>query len=364
MIMNTTCAYKGRDNLALTVFVPSNCANNCPFCTSKKDYSLHRCDAQAVKKTYLEIISSQFFKKHVSDIVFTGGEPTNDLELLDWFLMVVNRFNKNVFINTTMPLCNYDKFLAWAKNSSYAKMIRGISVSRHGINNKEDCELLHQPTEREQLLDFMSETGIPIRINCVVSERESSEKLACLLNRWSYPFTLNLREDYTQMTENRLHNPYSMNLTTLSNLECSYQGKTSCRVCDTTVFKAGDNQSTVLYHKGLEHTFITGEDGKKYFHDIILFQDGKAFLDWDRKHSFSAVEDTLLPCDFTTLPTEYGCGDFVFAPNALAKKTRPPQSAPVEAYMWEQRSCGRYIDFYPHLYSSSGYVCGGRRGGC
>ena len=27
-----------RKNLALTIFVPWNCTNNCPFCTSKCDY--------------------------------------------------------------------------------------------------------------------------------------------------------------------------------------------------------------------------------------------------------------------------------------------------------------------------------------
>lgn len=29
---------KGRTNLSATIFVPYDCKNNCPFCTSKKDY--------------------------------------------------------------------------------------------------------------------------------------------------------------------------------------------------------------------------------------------------------------------------------------------------------------------------------------
>jgi len=29
---------KGRTNLSATIFVPYDCKNNCPFCTSKADY--------------------------------------------------------------------------------------------------------------------------------------------------------------------------------------------------------------------------------------------------------------------------------------------------------------------------------------
>lgn len=294
------CAYKGRDNLALTVFVPNICDNNCSFCTSKRDYFLHRPNIELIKKTYLEIISSSFFENFVSDVVFTGGEPTNNLEMLDWFLTHINRFNKKVFINTTMPQSNYKKFLSWTKKSPYSVMIRGISVSRHTTSYEEDCRQLLYPANDLDLLNFMKETLIPIRINCVVSAQENKEKINSLLNRWQYPFVLNLREDYTQMTEHELHNPYSQNLITLSQLGCSYLEKTSCRVCDTTTFQANDNLSIVLYHKGLERTFITDKnDNKRYYHDIVLFQDGEAFLDWDRKHSFSGKLDTLPSCSFS-----------------------------------------------------------------
>ena len=34
----------GRDNLALTVFVPWDCGNNCFFCTSKQKYAAYKAD--------------------------------------------------------------------------------------------------------------------------------------------------------------------------------------------------------------------------------------------------------------------------------------------------------------------------------
>ena len=34
----------GRDNFALTIFMPVDCKNGCSFCTSKKDYQINKPD--------------------------------------------------------------------------------------------------------------------------------------------------------------------------------------------------------------------------------------------------------------------------------------------------------------------------------
>ena len=38
----------GRNNFALTIFIPQDCNNNCPFCTSKENYEKQPASLQAV----------------------------------------------------------------------------------------------------------------------------------------------------------------------------------------------------------------------------------------------------------------------------------------------------------------------------
>ena len=66
----------GRNDFSLTVYVPWDCNNKCKFCSSKSDYSLINCDFDKVLEQLKRIRNSK-----ISTVVFTGGEPLNNLEL-------------------------------------------------------------------------------------------------------------------------------------------------------------------------------------------------------------------------------------------------------------------------------------------
>lgn len=74
----------GRTEVPVTVFVPWDCNNNCKFCTTKHEYkTLYTSDKlqqnlENVKNSIKQMTSNDF----VTDVVFTGGEPFERLDLL------------------------------------------------------------------------------------------------------------------------------------------------------------------------------------------------------------------------------------------------------------------------------------------
>ena len=69
----------GRSNLALTIFVPYDCPNHCPFCTSKDDYK----DTSTFSlDEIIKSIRNIAYLPQITDIVITGGEPFADLKSL------------------------------------------------------------------------------------------------------------------------------------------------------------------------------------------------------------------------------------------------------------------------------------------
>ena len=84
----------------VTIFVPYDCGNNCPFCINKQEYenpvgfSLEAiCDSI---RTMDEITPK-------CDFVFTGGEPFADPDALQVMMDCVPAGHR-VFINTTLPV--------------------------------------------------------------------------------------------------------------------------------------------------------------------------------------------------------------------------------------------------------------------
>ena len=76
--------YKTREGGAtVTVFVPYNCSNNCPFCINKAEYD------NPVGFSAEKICDSVRRMDRITpccDFVFTGGEPFADLEVLQQML--------------------------------------------------------------------------------------------------------------------------------------------------------------------------------------------------------------------------------------------------------------------------------------
>ena len=102
----------GRDDFSVTVYVPWNCTNKCAFCSSKKDYNIIKSNYDKVKEQLKKIRNS------LTDIiVFTGGEPSADVEKLKELVSIVD--NKTVYINTTLPKKNSKEFIDFIEKQEF-----------------------------------------------------------------------------------------------------------------------------------------------------------------------------------------------------------------------------------------------------
>ena len=93
--------YKTREGGAtVTVFVPYDCRNNCPFCINKQEYA----DMSGFSlERICESIERLDGITPYCDFVFTGGEPMANLDSLQIMLDKIPTTHR-VFINTTLPV--------------------------------------------------------------------------------------------------------------------------------------------------------------------------------------------------------------------------------------------------------------------
>ena len=102
-----THPYKTREGGAtVTVFVPYDCQNNCPFCINKKEYA--DCSGFSLEKI-LDSIRVMDGITPRCDFVFTGGEPLADLNALQRMLDAIPATHK-IYINTTFPAQTHTSF--------------------------------------------------------------------------------------------------------------------------------------------------------------------------------------------------------------------------------------------------------------
>lgn len=268
--------HKDRENLALTVFVPYDCDNACPFCTSKQEYQQKTPDYEAVINTLKPIFKSFTAVCTIKDVVFTGGEPLADLEKLrEMVHLVPDVFD--VYINTTLPAKNFKEFREWAVHTP---KIKGINVSRHTESYEKDCETLCDIVTDDVFRDM----GIPTRINCVVDRATDRAFVEAVTDRWQGKnVELSFRLDYRlSQTDLSLHNPYDPIPIWLSEMGFKYLSHTQCNVCDTTIF--GRNGLKTRYHKGKMFTSrflgkLLGMDTMAV-NDLIVDHTGKFKYDW------------------------------------------------------------------------------------
>ena len=138
----------------VTMFVPYDCNNACPFCVNKKEYrdtsafDLDRCYRS------LDLMNRVF--PH-NDIVLTGGEPLAELGALQDILDHIED-GHHIYINTTMPVGEGQTIEdVAAVLNKYKDRISCVNVSRHLKHYVKEC-----PDEIFDLLQFRT------RINCVV----------------------------------------------------------------------------------------------------------------------------------------------------------------------------------------------------
>ena len=133
----TKYPYKTREGGAtVTIFVPYDCGNNCPFCINKQEY------ANPVGFSLEKICESIRTMDSITpkcDFVFTGGEPFADLDALQTMLDQIPPTH-NIFINTTLPTLNgvtEDDLVAFTEKNK--DKITCINCSRHVVKYVAEC---------------------------------------------------------------------------------------------------------------------------------------------------------------------------------------------------------------------------------
>ena len=248
----------------VTMFVPYDCNNACPFCVNKKEYrdtsgfDLNRC-YQA-----LDLMDRIF--PH-NDVVLTGGEPLAELDALQDILDHIGE-GHHIYINTTLPVGEGQTIEEVAAVlNRYADRISCINVSRHLKHYVKEC-----PDEIFDLLNFRT------RINCVVFEDAKDpatrDKLIACLDRFQ-GHEIQLRANYSYLTLENVFDTENDNLFKLISEICEYKYP-----LEKERFRTGyvfeRNGSKITYHKTLPFAKVDGIVG-----DIIIRQTGRIYDDWN-----------------------------------------------------------------------------------
>ena len=265
--------YKTREGGAtVTVFVPYNCLNNCPFCINKAEYD----DPTGFSAEKIcESIQRMDAITPYCDFVFTGGEPYADLRVLQQMLYFIPPTHK-VYINTTLPvsaLQTEDDIIAFtARNKD---KITCINVSRH---------MQHYVVESNDGL--LNRLAVPFRINCVLYKNYPKKDMIPYLERFrAVPgASIQFRFDYTETTPDNLyeadHDKILLDLKEIA----VYRGLDGCRMrCG---FHFDYKGLELTYHKTLPYSTIVEKDpadGMTYdiLYDILIKQTGEIHSDWD-----------------------------------------------------------------------------------
>ncbi len=262
--------YKTRAGGAtVTVFVPYDCRNHCPFCVNKQEYA--DCTGFSVDKI-VESIKVMDAITPKCDFVFTGGEPFANLESLQRMLDVVPTTH-NVYINTTFPVqpgCPAEEMLEFTRRNK--DKITCINVSRHIQKYVEESpdEIVGQIATRK-------------RINCVLYRNYPAEQITPYVERWmKYDIPIQFRFDYTDTTPENLYDEEHDRILHDLRDQFTYMGLDGCRMRNGFHFKYKTMHMT--YHKTLPYSTIveTGDDGVTYdiLYDILIKQNGELHSDW------------------------------------------------------------------------------------
>ena len=264
--------YKTRQGGAtVTVFVPYDCGNHCPFCINKGEYAdLTGFSADKICESIdvMDAITPE------CDFVFTGGEPFADLNTLQKMLDHIPTTHK-VYINTTLPVSktqSADDIVAFTRRNRHK--ITCINVSRH-----------MQRYVVESNDDLLARLEVPFRINCVLYKDYPAQNLIPYLERF-LPIpgaNIQFRFDYTATTpENLYDREHDRILADLQGI-ARYTGLDGCRMrCG---FHFDYKGMELTYHKTLPYSTITETDpadGVTYdiLYDILIKQNGDIHSDW------------------------------------------------------------------------------------
>ena len=271
----------------VTVFVPWDCWNNCPFCINKAEYeNKSNFNLNEVKKS-IRIMSVM---TPDCDFVFTGGEPLANMLLLEELLNEVHqtRTNHKVFINSTLPTNEKQPAVVVASflNLWYRhRLITGVNVSRHLRKYVQECS-----DEIFKLLDF------EVRINCVIPDYEFAfdeqnmlEKIKNFVERFRYMTKyIQFRADYVTTNPQNLYvkyditNPETSDDKIFSALSKVFTFKTVYGASRMRVgYEFDADGYRVTYHRTLPYSKIYLKNDVAVLYDIIVKQNGDIKEDWD-----------------------------------------------------------------------------------
>ena len=253
----------------VTILVPWDCGNYCPFCVNKKDYE-HMENFSLDK--IIESIGVMDEITPECDFVISGGEPLSDLVGLQRIIDAIPSTHR-IFINTTIPVnTTTDKDALFSFVTKNKGKLTEINVSRHIEPYVIECE--------DEILKKLIELGINIRVNCVLFDKFTKEQIYAFFDRMSnYVSKIQLRANYTNCT---LENLYDLEADEIfcflrENLgEYTSLGEYRMRCGYAFNYK----NLKVEYHKTLPYSTIK-EEGKNILYDIILRQTGLLTSDWN-----------------------------------------------------------------------------------
>ncbi len=264
--------YKTREGGAtVTVFVPYDCQNNCPFRVNKEEYE--NMEGFSLEKI-CESIRVMDGITPECDFVFTGGEPFSNLESLQILLDQVPATHK-VYINTTFPVFadrTGDEMIEFVERNK--DKITCINISRHLV-----------PYVEESPDELIARIPTNTRVNCVLYRDYPRDELVQYMRRFKkYRIPIQFRFDYTDTTpENLYDEEHDMILRDLKEF-CRYTGLDGCRMRCGYHFNFEGLELT--YHKTLPYSTIVENDGDQTYdilYDILIKQNGDIHGDWDGK---------------------------------------------------------------------------------
>ena len=252
----------------VTVFVPYDCKNNCPFCINKQEYA---CTEGFSAEKICQSIRTMHEITPECDFVFTGGEPLADLDSLQSMLDIIPATHR-IFVNTTLPLMQSyttDDIVSFL-NRNVGK-ITCINVSRHTRK---------YVVEGDD--DIFDRIEVPKRINCVLFGEVKEEKISGFINRFqTHGLPIQFRSDYTHTTPENLYDIADDQIYQLLDKMLGCTGASGCRMrCN---FDFGNGNPAISYHKTLPYSTVTVQrNGKSYdiLYDIIVKQNGDIHSDW------------------------------------------------------------------------------------
>ena len=261
--------YKTREGGAtVTVFVPYDCGNHCPFCINKQEYD--NMEGFSVEKICESIDTLHAITPHC-DFVFTGGEPFANPDALQKMLDHVPEGHR-LFINTTIPvmqLASEESILNCIWNNRHK--ITCLNVSRHMKHYVQECP--------DETLAKIRAMGVNIRINCVLYKNYPTDNLPEFMDRFAaLGLPIQFRFDYTETTMDNLYVEEGDKILADLMRLCTFKYLDGCRMRCGYCFD--HNGQTITYHKTLQISTVT-EDGYDILYDVIVKQNGDIHSDWD-----------------------------------------------------------------------------------